>query len=65
MRAHASVLNTARETDQIVYRGRDAVGAISQRGREWLALDIDGRKIGSFPTRLSAFSAVLRKGDVR
>ena len=51
--------------EQTVYRGRDAVGAISQRGQEWLALDINGRRIGSFPTRLSAFSAVLRKGDGR
>jgi hypothetical protein len=47
-------------SDQIVYRGRDAVGAISQRGREWLALDIDGRKIGGFGSRLEAFAAVLR-----
>jgi hypothetical protein len=47
--------------EQTVYRGRDAVGAICQHGRQWLAFDIDGRKIGSFPTRLGAFSAVLRK----
>jgi hypothetical protein len=65
MRTQASALVSSFATDQIVYRGRDAVGAISQRGRQWLALDIDGRKIGAFPTRLAAFSAVLRKGDAR
>jgi hypothetical protein len=58
-------LNPRIDADTLVYRGRNAVGAISQRGREWLALDIDGRKIGRFPTRLAAFSAVLRKGDAR
>jgi hypothetical protein len=46
---------------QIVYRGRDAIGAISQLGRQWLAFDIDGRKIGSFGSRLAAFAAVLRE----
>jgi hypothetical protein len=51
--------------DTLVYRGRAAVGAISQRGREWLALDVDGRKIGDFQTRLAAVSAVLRNGGTR
>jgi hypothetical protein len=60
MSARTSALLVTRETDQIVYKGRDAVGAISQRGRQWLALDIDGRKIGSFGSRLAAFAAVLR-----
>jgi hypothetical protein len=50
----------AREVDQVVYKGRAAVGAISRRGSEWLALDIDGRKVGRFGTRLEAFAAVLR-----
>jgi hypothetical protein len=47
---------------QVVYKGRTAVGAVSRRGRHWLALDIDGRSLGQFPTRLSAFAAVLKGG---
>jgi len=53
------------QSNQVVYSGREAVGVISQRGREWLALDIDGRRIGRFPTRLAAFAAVLRKGGAQ
>jgi hypothetical protein len=53
-------MHNAGQSDQIVYKGRDAVGAISQRGPQWLALDINGRKIGSFGSRLAAFAAVLR-----
>jgi hypothetical protein len=58
----SAVRKSASVSDQIVYRGRTAVGAISQRGRIWLALDIDGRRIGRFETRLQAFAAVLREG---
>jgi hypothetical protein len=61
MRNQASVLLASFATDQVVYRGRDAIGAISQLGRQWLAFDIDGRKIGSFGSRLAAFAAVLRE----
>jgi len=61
MRFGASRRAPAPEHDQIVYRGREAVGAVSQRGRRWLALDIDGRRIGYFASRLEAFAAVLRE----
>jgi hypothetical protein len=53
---------TQSDDAQLVYRGRGAVGAVSRRGRHWLALDIDGRSLGQFPTRLSAFAAVLKDG---
>lgn len=51
------------QPDQIVYRGRSPAGAISQRGRRWLALDIDGRRLGWFPSRVEAFAQVLRRDD--
>jgi hypothetical protein len=51
----------SREAQTTVYRGRDAVGAIWPRGRQWLARDDRGRRIGAFPTRMAAFSAVLRR----
>jgi len=47
---------------QIVYRGRDAAGAISQHGRKWVAYDSEGRSLGRFATRLAAFAAVLKSG---
>jgi hypothetical protein len=53
------------DSNTIVYMGRDAVGSISQRGRHWHAFDINGRKIGEFPTRLAAFAGVLRKGGAQ
>jgi hypothetical protein len=49
------------EAEQIVYRGREAVGAISPRDGKWRALDMDGRAIGRFVSRLEAFAAVLRR----
>ena len=57
-----ATLLRAADTDTVVYRGREAVGSVSRRGRHWLALDINGRGLGHFPTRLSAFAAVLKGG---
>ncbi|HKH80849.1 MAG TPA: hypothetical protein VKA03_04440 [Methylovirgula sp.] len=48
-----------KSSDQMVYAGRVALGAISRRGQEWLAFNLDGRRIGRFETRSAAFSAII------
>ncbi len=48
-----------KSSDQMVYVGCTALGTISRHGRQWLALNLDGRLIGRFETRSAAFGAVL------
>jgi hypothetical protein len=50
------------DSDQVVYRGREFAGAVSSRGRAWLALDKNGHSLGRFGSRLEAVAAVLRQG---
>jgi len=35
-------------------------GTIERHGTDWRALDLDGRRLGSFPTQAEAAGAVLR-----
>jgi hypothetical protein len=47
------------EGDQVVYAGRDWKGAVSRRGREWLAVDEGGKSLGYFANKALAVKAVL------
>ena len=45
--------------DHVVYAGRDWKGAVSRRGKEWLAVTEGGKSLGYFADKALAVKAVL------
>jgi hypothetical protein len=45
--------------DHVVYAGRDWKGAVSRRGKEWLAVTEGGKSLGYFADKALAVKAVI------
>jgi hypothetical protein len=51
----------ADEARRAVYSGRDRLGSIIQKGKEFVALDRQGKPIGRYDTAGEATNAVVRR----